>query len=565
MRGILLYILIFLCLSVAGCRGGRSYDSRLVAADSLVASQPDSALRLLRGVGFDSVCSDADRAYFALLLTQAKYKCYETINSTDTIDIAVDYFADGSDAEKRLRSLIYRGAALTDMGEITAAMEAYKQAEAAASPDDYENLGYINLRMASLYQKVYSDGREYIDKYRKALHYYELSGNNHYQIVCTSRLGAVYRPEKMDSAYYFINKSIELAKSENDSTWLFSNYELLAHAYWRDSLYQKQKETALYVFNEGGEYATNECLYDLCLAYSLMNKLDSAEYYNKFIENINGPADSVKYLIALTNIAVAKFDYKNAYLYEKICNKLSDSITMSQTGATIAKIEANFEIKQAQLIQEIEKKNNIIITVISVALVIFLIIIIINLVIRHKNAIINLQELITDLNLENTTAIQTIEDNKKVILQYKNRIIENEADINNSSDAIKSVINAFESQVSKIKQIVLITEQFPLAKPEALKAKIDKVFAKKDINEINFLTEYVNLLHNNAINRLRNDFPNLNDDDITIIVLQYCNFSISFIALYMNYSSRKSVVNRRLRIASKMGIDIPLLDFLKNY
>ena len=99
---------------------------------------------------------------------------------------------------------------------------------------------------------------------------------------------------------------------------------------------------------------------------------------------------------------------------------------MSQTGATIAKIEANFEIKQAQLIQEIEKKNNIIITVISVALVIFLIIIIINLVIRHKNAIINLQELITDLNLENTKAIQTIEDNKKVIIQYKNRIIENE-------------------------------------------------------------------------------------------------------------------------------------------
>ncbi|MDD6850859.1 MAG: hypothetical protein PUD64_01360, partial [Bacteroidales bacterium] len=88
MRGILLYILIFLCLSVAGCGGGRSYDSRLVAADSLVASQPDSALRILRDVGFDSMCSDADRAYFALLLTQAKYKCDETITSTDTIDIA---------------------------------------------------------------------------------------------------------------------------------------------------------------------------------------------------------------------------------------------------------------------------------------------------------------------------------------------------------------------------------------------------------------------------------------------------------------------------------------------
>ena len=184
MRGILLYILIFLGLSVAGCRGGRSYDSRLAAADSLVASQPDSALRLLRSVGFDSMGSDADRAYFALLLTQAKYKCDETITSTDTIDIAVDYFSGGGDADKRLRSLIYRGASLTDMGEITAAMEAYKQAEAAASPDDYENLGYINLRMASLYNKTYIVDSTDLVKYKKALYYYNKSGNKHYQCVC---------------------------------------------------------------------------------------------------------------------------------------------------------------------------------------------------------------------------------------------------------------------------------------------------------------------------------------------------------------------------------------------
>ena len=564
MRGILLYILFFLGLSVAGCRGGRSYDSRLVAADSLVASQPDSALRLLSGVGFDSMGSDADRAYFALLLTQAKYKCDEIITSTDTIDIAVDYFSGGGDADKRLRSLIYRGAALADMGEITAAMEAYKQAEAAASPDDYENLGYINLRMASLYQKVYSDGREYIDKYRKALHYYELCGNKHYQIVCTSRLGAVYRLDKMDSAYYFINKSIELAKSEKDSAWIFCNYELLARAYWADSLYQKQKDISLYIFRNGRKFVTRHCLYDLSIAYSELNMPDSAEYYLNFLpKNCEDKADSVMRLMALTKIAVSKSNYKDAFTYKSIYSAISDSITKSQLGARIAKVESSFELEKSHLEKEINKRNTIIYVIISLFFFIVLIIIIIAQINRIKQNRLDYLSLISDLETELKEAEQINLTIKSKIenLENENKIIKSEK----KNDAINLIRNAFETQVEKIKLIISTIDKNPLEKADKLKNKIDKVFAQNDLNELRYLQDYVNLIHSNALERLKEEFPILKEDELTLITLIYCGYSNSFIAIYMNYSSKQYVINRRLRIAAKMGIKESLQDFLRTY
>ena len=573
MRGILLYILIFLCLSVAGCRGGRGYDSRLAAADSLIASQPDSALRILRGVGFDSMCSDADRAYFALLLTQAKYKCYETINSTDTIDIAVDYFADGSDAEKRLRSLIYRGAALTDMGEITAAMEAYKQAEAAASPDDYENLGYINLRMASLYQKVYSDGREYIDKYRKALHYYELSGNKHYQIVCTSRLGSVYRPEKMDSAYYFINKSIELAKSEKDSVWFFINLESLAGYYMIEKQYDKQKDIALYVFNNGRKFVDDKHIYILSRAYLNLEMLDSAEYYLKFADG-NGLLDEnfVSRLMTMKLVALARNDYKSAYKYSEMDMKISDSIT-SVIKNSLAAVESNVEIERQRVAYEQSKNNMIIILAVLIVAVLLLLLALLLLKLRNKSESLRLMTLIQELKNDYAKATSTIEDNKALIesitaeVENNRSIISNYENCFDRSDFVDSSIgDAFDIQLEQINTVIKILDNINNIPTNKLQQQLKKaLFTHTGTKQISQFINLVNYKHNNAINRIKEEYPSLDEKDIQLITLMYLGFPNSYICFFLGYTNRQSVINRRRNIVEKLGINETLQSFIDKY
>ena len=573
MRGILLYILIFLCLSVAGCRGGRGYDSRLAAADSLVASQPDSALRILRGVGFDSMCSDADRAYFALLLTQAKYKCDETITSTDTIDIAVDYFSGGGDADKRLRSLIYRGASFTDMGEITAAMEAYKQAEAAASPDDYENLGYINLRMANLYQRVYSDGREYIDKYRKALHYYELCGNKHYQIVCTSRLGAVYRLNKMDSAYYFINKSIELAKSEKDSVWFFINLESLAGYYMIEKQYDKQKDIALYVFNNGRKFVEDEHIYILSRAYLNLEMLDSAEYYLEFAD-WNGQLDEnfVSRLMTMKLVALARNDYKSAYKYSEMDMNISDSIT-SVIKNSLAAVESSVEIERQRVAYEQSKNNMIIILAVLIVAVLLLLLALLLLKLRNKSESLRLMTLIQELKNDYSKATSTIEENKALIESITAEVENNRSIISNyekcfdRSDFVDSSIgDAFDIQLEQINTVIKILDNINNIPTNKLQQQLKKaLFTHTGTKQITQFINLVNYKHNNAINRIKEEYPSLDEKDIQLITLMYLGFPNSYICFFLGYTNRQSVINRRRNIVEKLGINETLQSFIDKY
>ena len=559
MRGILLYILIFLGLSVAGCRGGRSYDSRLAAADSLVASQPDSALRILRGVGFDSMVSDADRAYFALLLTQAKYKCDETITSTDTIDIAVDYFSGGKDADKRLRSLIYRGASFTDMGEITAAMEAYKQAEAAASPDDYENLGYINLRMASLYQKVYAKNFDHIDKYKIALVNFYQANDKHYQLVCLSRLGQVYRLVNMDSAYLYINKAIELSRELNDSLWLFMNYEFLSGYYMKIGNLQKQKETALYVIKNGQKYADYDCYYILSRAYANLGKTDSAKVYFYKTPQIQYAAEQeVSRLATLREIAISENDYKLAYKYLLLDKSISDSLTSSKYSISLSRFEKLIEDERISFEKNLAKKESE--TTMWKLLVIILLLIALIFAILWKRHV-ELSHYILE--------IQTLKNNyasAKEIIKENIRKLDsiNGNDIN--SGLILSIKDSFEIQFEQIKKVIQIVDGIDNLTQQQIKFKLNKAIHSFDkTSQIANYVNLINLTHNNAIERLKVEFPSLDETDLNLIALTLLGLPNSFICFMLDYKNRQSVINRRNSIIKKLKITDNLKDFLLNY
>ena len=559
MRGILLYILFFLGLSVAGCRGGRSYDSRLAAADSLVASQPDSALRLLRSVGFDSMCSDADRAYFALLLTQAKYKCDETITSTDTIDIAVDYFSGGKDADKRLRSLIYRGASLADMGEITAAMEAYKQAEADALPDDYENLGYINLRMASLYQKVYAKNFDHIDKYKIALMNFYQANDKHYQLVCLSRLGQVYRLVNMDSAYLYIKKAIELSRELNDSLWLFMNYEFLSGYYMKIGNLQKQKETALYVIKNGQKYADYDCYYILSRAYANLGKTDSAKVYFYKTPQIQYAAEQeVSRLATLREIAISENDYKLAYKYLLLDKSISDSLTSSKYSISLSRFEKLIEDERISFEKNLAKKESE--TTMWKLLVIILLLIALIFAILWKRHV-ELSHYILE--------IQTLKNNyasAKEIIKENIRKLDsiNGNDIN--SGLILSIKDSFEIQFEQIKKVIQIVDGIDNLTQQQIKFKLNKAIHSFDkTSQIANYVNLINLTHNNAIERLKVEFPSLDETDLNLIALTLLGLPNSFICFMLDYKNRQSVINRRNSIIKKLKITDNLKDFLLNY
>lgn len=142
-----LLAVIIIAQLLIGCNGTYHYDSRLIAADRMMCQNTDSALSILTQLGKDGFMNRADRAYHALLLSQAKYRCYVTATSDSTINVALDYYQKHQDENEKLtRSLIYKGAIMEELGESESAMKYYKKALATVSLNDYFNQGYVKLQ-----------------------------------------------------------------------------------------------------------------------------------------------------------------------------------------------------------------------------------------------------------------------------------------------------------------------------------------------------------------------------------------------------------------------------------
>ena len=274
-----LMLLLLVLLSLAGCSS--PVDGRLAEADSLLCTgMQEKAFAILKSVSPGSLRGRGNRAYYALLYTQAQYKCYEPIRSDSLIDIAVDYYDGSDDYDKRLRSLIYKGAALADMGDRLEAADWYKKAEETADTADYDNLGYINLRLGYLYSDSYIDNKAHIMKFKKALTLFNKAGNKKYQLSCISALGAIYRKFDKDTAEYYLKEAVSLSKELNDTTDYFYNLEMLSYLYELKGRYDKSKDMYLYIINHGKDFLYDEkAYYDAARSYAKLGMVDSAQYY----------------------------------------------------------------------------------------------------------------------------------------------------------------------------------------------------------------------------------------------------------------------------------------------
>ena len=180
---------------LAGCRSEKtpSYDERLSAADSVLRhNDPDSALRLLSDIDGGRLPSAADRAYHALLLTQAQYRCYADITSDSTINVALDYYKRhvAGEQEKLTRSYIYKGAVEEVLNKPEDAMTLYKQAVGVAEDDDHFNLGYAKMRIGSLYRDHLTADYPYIHYFKEALKHFEQVPDSFYITNCLSSISS---------------------------------------------------------------------------------------------------------------------------------------------------------------------------------------------------------------------------------------------------------------------------------------------------------------------------------------------------------------------------------------
>lgn len=270
----LIYILAIL---LEACTGRMNYGTLLKQADSLLTVRPDSALAVLYGIPPDKLETDADRAYYALLLTQVRDKSYVKQKDDSLILSATSYYVRSANIEMQARSYYCCGCVYRDLGNNAKAMSSFLTAKKLAERTKdlcllsliCNNIGYLlytndlNEQADSAYQKVQQiaiqlkdsllqaeallqrgmiqmeKGKRFYPKAEKLmLQAYRMTKplNNHLLSKRTMySLSSLYsRMEKGKEAVEFAKQNLAL---QDDTANCYSTYQLLGNAYYKNHQY----------------------------------------------------------------------------------------------------------------------------------------------------------------------------------------------------------------------------------------------------------------------------------------------------------------------------------------
>ncbi len=168
MRKHIITFISILTALLAACTEKIGYNTLLVQADSLMTSHSDSALHILQGISTESLNTKADRAYYALLLTQARDKNYIVQTDDSLIQMAVRYYDSMRDCKMQAQAYYYWGSVYRDRNEQAIAAEKYLMAIPFAQEINdkvllgriYNNAGYLYIYKNFTTKRILFSGKQ---------------------------------------------------------------------------------------------------------------------------------------------------------------------------------------------------------------------------------------------------------------------------------------------------------------------------------------------------------------------------------------------------------------------
>ena len=341
MRKHIITFISILTALLAACTEKIGYNTLLVQADSLMTSHSDSALHILQGISTESLNTKADRAYYALLLTQARDKNYIVQTDDSLIQVAVRYYDTHENAPLQARAYYCWGSLYRDRNDYSQAIDKYtialshingrsENAELKASL--YSNLGYLyytqglSTEADSIYQRA-----ELLAKSQKdtASLCYTLSQRG----MISLEQGKTYYPK----AEQQMQQALSIGKAFSDSTILVPIYHSLSMLY---SLMPKPGQALLYArLNYSGLKDTQHCYRTFLLlgnAYFINGQYDSAGIFLQKILKAERYYDTkADACMRLSEIAQKKGDMETSILLERKRTMYQDSAQINQQGHDI--------------------------------------------------------------------------------------------------------------------------------------------------------------------------------------------------------------------------------------
>ena len=537
---------LLLCTTFFSCRDGGRTESILRTADSLMEGHPDSALSILRRDSLEICRSGKDyRLWYALSRTEADDKCYILHVSDSTMRAAANYYDSHGSALQRVRADYLLGRVYCDMHLYDHALASFNKAIAV----DAENDSVINrykARSATWAGYVYEAKGLHKDalRYNKlAYGYAKQAGAQVTEVYSLRDIGRSYSYLKQNNtAIPYYRHAAKKAKAIGDANLYNMVMEELAGIYIEEG----QLDDAYSALNTPFLATTDKDIsshyYVWAYYFEHTGQLDSAVAYNKrgmSYSNNTEKRDACLDIIRILN-KQGKRDEAMEY-YDKY-SVYSDSVTASELNETsdmLSQVEKNIDIERKNTVLA-ETKTNL---TILLSVIIFTVIVVSLILIKHysnvKKRIREQQERANNyLSQLQETEMQKMKRNEERIAQ-----LETELSVSNEklTEIRKSLMRNEAEMLAKQNEHMLFKEKHrELLIADLADTDVYKLYhtpnAVPSSADYHRLVEALNKAYNNFTKRLKEFYPDINDNEVWICCMVKAGLSSKEICNISPYS-----------------------------
>ena len=537
---------LLLCTTFFSCRDGGRTESLLRTADSLMEEHPDSALTILRRDSLEICRSGKDyRLWYALSRTEADDKCYILHVSDSTIRAAANYYnSHGSDFQ-RVRANYLLGRVYCDMHLYGHALTSFNKAITVESEND-STINRYKARSATWAGYVYEVKGLHKDalRYNKlAYGYAKQAGAQVTEVYSLRDIGRSYSYLKQNNtAIPYYRQAAKKAKAIGDANLYNMVMEELAGIYIEEG----QLDDAYSALNTPFLATTDKDIsshyYVWAYYFEHTGQLDSAVAYNKrgmSYSNNTEKRDACLDIIRILN-KQGKRDEAMEY-YDKY-SVYSDAVTASELNETsdmLSQVEKNIDIERKNTVLA-ETKTNL---TILLSVIIFTVIVVSLILIKHysnvKKRIREQQERANNyLSQLQETEMQKMKRNEERIAQ-----LETELSVSNEklTEIRKSLMRNEAEMLAKQNEHMLFKEKHrELLIADLADTDVYKLYhtpnAVPSSADYHRLVEALNKAYNNFTKRLKEFYPDINDNEVWICCMVKAGLSSKEICNISPYS-----------------------------
>lgn len=529
------YFLLFIILlfGVLSCR-----DVRLSDIESYIDDRPDSALAAIRAIDTTALRGRAVKAKYSLLHAIALDKNYIDTANTRVVQPAVDWYSHHGSPEEKLKAYMYLGTEQYNAGRYNDAIVSFNKASGISDIVDNQNLlGILYSRMADTFSKTmdYSMSEFYFEN---ALTCFRLCGRKNQERLVWLKIAKnkaqLRKWNEADSCFSVLFSQFYDDHDFKKNVEIDYAMFLLSSPISKDSL-------ALSFFDNNKELIRRRNSLNLKGAYayalSVAGRHSESDSLMNHILSIAGEHD-LFYNYWTHRILKSEGDYKGAYYKLWEAQRITDSLSVLAQSESAAKAQQEFN-DQVIVNSKLKNRNTLLLFGFFILLFLFTtFFFIILLRIKQKKK-----------NEEKEKMVCTVESLKNQLLTLSEENKDYESKISNiRREKTKARFNYLSELLELLHNNQDELDYNSLRNTYyAIRSKVN--ILNTDEKARTRFENDINSESDNIIRHFREDFPNLPEDSIRLACFIFAGFNNATISILLNETSTntRTLKNRLLR------------------